>query len=111
MSLRSFSAFLLGSDLTRVHSARRNVTGINFFLGQGRRVGKARYVSGREIKIVDCVLKQTLFNNDYSINLFLRNARVIRKVNYFSRTFLNYLLFFNRSKIERVMNLMKNYSR
>lgn len=74
-------------------------------------MGKARYVSGREIKIVDCVLKQTLFNNDYSINLFLRNARVIRKVNYFSKTFLNYLLFFNRSKIERVMNLMKNYSR
>lgn len=50
-------------------------------------MGKARYVSGREIKIVDCVLKQTLFNNDYSINLFLRNARVIRKVNYFSKTF------------------------
>lgn len=74
-------------------------------------MGKARYVSGREIKIVDCVLKQTLFNNDYSINLFLRNARVIRKVNYFSKTFLNYLLFFNRLKIERVMNLMKNYSR
>lgn len=74
-------------------------------------MGKARYVSGREIKIVDCVLKQTLFNNDYSINLFLRNARVIRKVNYFSKIFLNYLLFFNRSKIERVMNLMKNYSR
>lgn len=74
-------------------------------------MGKARYISGREIKIVDCVLKQTLFNNDYSINLFLRNARVIRKVNYFSKTFLNYLLFFNRSKIERVMNLMKNYSR
>lgn len=74
-------------------------------------MGKARYISGREIKIVDCVLKQTLFNNDYSINLFLRNARVIRKVNYFSKTFLNYLLFFNRLKIERVMNLMKNYSR
>lgn len=74
-------------------------------------MGKARYVSGREIKIVDCVLKQTLFNNDYSINLFLRNARVIRKVNYFSKIFLNYLLFFNRLKIERVMNLMKNYSR